>query len=494
MKICVVGAGVTGLYIALKLAEKNYSVTVYERSKRIGGRWKSVREAHRQSFVEAGAWRVSKKRHPKTFQLLAHCLKVDMRPINYDHEQYATTNHQSTIPDVDACAERSGLSVRDNRVLQVGKDVADTVDSESGYPGQDKGSCTVKEVYGALSKGSHTTESGKYFYPSIGFTQCILRLCLKCKQTGKVEFKLQHHVQRATEQNVVCGLKRKGLGGTEYEPFESGAHDWIVWCVPPRCLPEDDRNTNFHLLKASCMHAPLVHIYAPLPAGVSVPTFKVRSDSPICQTIHHRPKSGWWQPCYASGTHALFWYRLHQHDPAKFKKQLCKYVRWTLRSVLNDTQLTALLDQLAAARVYFWEHAIHMWEPIWFASDEERLRRSVQPNPKLRPTVLVAGEALSLNQGWTEGCLQTADIAISLITSPTGSASSVPRRNTKPFLLYRGLRVHIPEEWLDKHPGGKQAITNYYGKDVTHLWDATHKNNRKSMQHLYAFVCATDNK
>ena len=490
---CIIGGGITGLYLALKLAKKGQHVTVYERSNRVGGRWKT----DPQCKYEMGAWRVSVQRHPKTMNLLKDCLGVKMEPIIYRHEEYVTDSdtEKTLTKGIHACKERSGLSVRDNRVYHTSIKHALAIDSESGYPGQDKGSCTVAEVYGAHSEHGIFRESEQYAYPDIGFQQCIFSLLLKCMETRCVELRLQHTVRRIDSQNFVHGIRRQQQNDERYEDFRSKtSFDWIIWCVPPRCLPTIDPKNNFDLLQASVMHAPLIHIYAPLPVHVAIDTFKIRSNTPVCQTINHRPKSGWWQPCYASGQHALYWYRLYQSDTKAFTCNLTKYLKWILSksNAVNNTQKTALLNQLTSTRVYFWEHAIHMWEPILFASDKERLHRSIQPNPVKHPNILVAGEALSLHQGWTEGCLQTADMALDIMFPKENVGINAQHtRVQQTFLLYRGLKVNIPNKWLQKHPGGEKAITKYFKKEVTDLWDATHKTNRKSMQHLYALICAT---
>jgi len=36
MKVAIVGAGICGLYLAWKLSEKGYSVTVFEKKEKIG--------------------------------------------------------------------------------------------------------------------------------------------------------------------------------------------------------------------------------------------------------------------------------------------------------------------------------------------------------------------------------------------------------------------------------------------------------------------------
>lgn len=492
--VCVIGAGVTGLYLAYRLGKLGYEVSVYERSKRLGGRWKTLGQ-NGHDLSEAGAWRVSGKHH-NTLRLLKE-LKVQTTPIVYQHEQLVCVPQPSTVPTA-PCEARSGLSVRDNRMLQTSVRDADLSDRRTGYPGQDKGSCSVKEVYGALATETDTSshkESGKYFYLNIGFQETACRLLLACKATGRVRFYMQHVVKGSTRDRAVHGCKRTGSEGVAYEPFQTEGHDWLVWCVPPRCLPVD-HYTNFHLLRSSTIVSPLVHVYVRLPDAVRVPTFKIRSGTPLCQSIHHRPTSGWWQPAYASGAFAQFWQRLYLHHPNKFVRKLKEYLQQVLQAskCLSAREIQALMGTVRAdddnIRVCYWDQAIHMWEPVWYGNETERMHMAVCPNPSRRPRVLVAGEAFSLHQGWTEGCLQTANIVVDHIVQVKTPRFLIPR-GLKARMTYRGMVFRVPQAWAKKHPGGEQAVSKYYGKDVTMLWEATHKDSRKANQQLFAFLAAS---
>ena len=58
-------------------------------------------------------------------------------------------------------------------------------------------------------------------------------------------------------------------------------------------------------------------------------------------------------------------------------------------------------------------------------------------------------------------------------------------------MLYRGMEFTVPEQWLHRHPGGRVAIDNHLGEDVTRLWDARHNGSRSARQQLFAFLAAS---
>ena len=80
-RICVVGGGVSGLYVAYYLMYKHgdmVTVDVYEASGRVGGRVYTVND--REGTYEAGAGRICIPDHKRTLALLKH-FGIQTRPI-----------------------------------------------------------------------------------------------------------------------------------------------------------------------------------------------------------------------------------------------------------------------------------------------------------------------------------------------------------------------------------------------------------------------------
>ena len=160
----IVGAGVTGLYLARELLSRGVtSVEVYESSGKVGGRWRT------SGSVERGAWRLSLDRHPKALQLIQSYSPVD--PIQYRVEGFV--GRCPPAPKMTkSCPSGSGLSVRDWRTVAMGsEEKANSLNMRSGYHGQDLGACEVKEVYGTtvLAKEQNKSESGRFGTVRAGF-------------------------------------------------------------------------------------------------------------------------------------------------------------------------------------------------------------------------------------------------------------------------------------------------------------------------------------
>lgn len=482
MKVIVVGAGVTGLYLADKLLQMGAEVDVYEASGRVGGRWRT------KDGLELGAWRLSLESHPRALRLVQKHAPVD--PIEYDLEGFVGRCSPPSTTSL-ACPPSSGLSVRDRRALDLGsQEAASRVDLRSGYHGQDRGACTVREVYGTRADGSETQERETGRFGAVGgggFEDVARRLAATILSAGG-KLHLGHRIVTADAFNRVRGTRRLPEG--RFVPFRTTEPaDWLVWCVPPHLLPrDDDGQTGFDLVAASVLASPLVHVYAPSPPGA--PSFKIRTDLAVSQLIHHHRAPGWWQPCYAAGDHARFWMRLHQDSPKSFAAELRRQCAKILSRALPSgpaNALLATLDDAPALKVAYWEEAIHMWAPAWGGAKpvaKERMRLACRPSYARRPRVCVAGEAISTHQGWTEGCIQTADEVFRIIRSP--NLPRCPGEET----LFRGMPVVWPEGWWERHPGGRLALRRHYGEEIEDLWMSLHSSAR-ARQQLFALIART---
>ena len=80
--------------------------------------------------------------------------------------------------------------------------------------------------------------------------------------------------------------------------------------------------------------------------------------------------------------------------------------------------LQQLLDQhnlkipITKIESFYWDQAIHYWKPQTNFNLIKAVENSIYPDPINLPNLFMAGEAISGVQGWIEGALQTADMAI----------------------------------------------------------------------------------
>lgn len=113
MHVGIVGAGISGLYVALLLRREGHKVTIFEASNRVGGRIHTHRfsqqAGHEDVYFEAGAMRIPRSSlHTRVFDLIRYLNtrssaenKVELIPYILDHEgnQSFIQNEKGSLRD-----------------------------------------------------------------------------------------------------------------------------------------------------------------------------------------------------------------------------------------------------------------------------------------------------------------------------------------------------------------------------------------------------------
>lgn len=109
-------------------------------------------------------------------------------------------------------------------------------------------------------------------------------------------------------------------------------------------------------------------------------------------------QNNWSTISYSAENLANYWNELYINDPTKYKNKITGLTKSFVNKSLNiiDTQ-----------NIY-WECGNHTW---CVENTQEMYLESINPKHNL----YIIGEAFSLNQGWCEGALQTADSCISFL-------------------------------------------------------------------------------
>lgn len=445
--VAIVGGGVTGLYLAWRLAQEGRAVRVFEAFGLVGGRYRTVRSE--LGMYEAGAWRVSAG-HPKTLKLL-ESLGLETKKLSTEAPPAASERRCEGLGP--------GVSMRTASLV-----CASAPPDERGYHGM-SAMASLSRSYGVGGRGT-SAEDKTYYYIREGFSAVTEKL-LSLLPPGTVELNCRVRLlhRDAAGRWELSGLRRS-LRFRTSEGFSS-----VVCCVPPHALPQVEGDDDvFAPLRASVRAVELVHVYAPAPTGLKY--FKVTTEAPISQVIGPASEgSAWWQPCYASGRDARFWNELYVQDREAFRKELERQLREAL-SGHEEPVLGQLVASLKDARAHYWERAVHIWKPSPGLRLPCALRLAMQPSYARHPRLFVAGEAVSLNQGWTEGCLETADLLLPHLLSEAAPVLPAPRRS--PEFLFQGMPLFVPVSWFDRHPGSRKALENHLGEDISLLWPHVH--------------------
>ena len=414
----IVGGGIAGLYLAKQLPE----ALLLERRNKVGGRVRTVRTE--EGMYEAGPWRVHES-HKDMLSL------VDEYGLTVKPNTSSTTPQHPSNDD----APMTGLSQHDVRILQHGTEYARKKDVLSGYEGM-AAAASDANVYHA---NRHV--GGTYYYIVEGFSSLVEKLAKACE--GRVR-----------TAHLVTDIRRKN--GIYYVHVQGKATltcDEIFCCVPPRFMKEWPSIREWIAPQAACVRtAPLHHIYATLQDGTPLPPTHYRTTSALGQIISGENR--WFQASYTSGATAEFWNRLALQDPTRFQDLVQGMVKEKLGK------------DIARVQGHFWKDGVHYWVPVYKTPTKDLVERAVEPHPVALPKFYVAGEAFSGTQGWCEGALQTAKVALARRGSTPVLQSQLPQGK---YVSYQG-RILDVGEWMEVHPGSKAAIEKFVGKDVTSVF------------------------
>jgi hypothetical protein len=125
---------------------------------------------------------------------------------------------------------------------------------------------------------------------------------------------------------------------------------------------------------------------------------------------------------------------------------------------------------------------VHYWKPSFAfpqGGADTCAEKAVRPLPEKLPMLYCVGEAYSSIQGWVEGALQTTEVGLQYALTDLGTSLAGRPRETqmarrKPgteTLTIAGRTVDVTR-WKHRHPGSRQLIEKYIGKDITEVFKA----------------------
>ena len=172
-------------------------------------------------------------------------------------------------------------------------------------------------------------------------------------------------------------------------------------------------------------------------------------------------QSDWWQVSYSSGRVATMWRDYAMLDERGFLERV--------RSLAE--KLVGGGSPVSEVRRHLWPFAFHKWRAVPNFDLARAVATCVRVNPVRLPRVLCAGEAFSSHQGWMEGALETAELAVAAVTARDGVTPRpdvVPDRTFAPreWTVYvEGLRLDV-RAFADVHPGGIAALREHVGEHL----------------------------
>jgi hypothetical protein len=195
----------------------------------------------------------------------------------------------------------------------------------------------------------------------------------------------------------------------------------------------------------------------------------------------------WIQISYSAGRLATTWrdwsLQLPRHDLLlRVQSELVRNIEkgdlpWTLKRLPADRKVgksfpSSFLDKL---EVCFWERAVHYFRPGVGFDARDVVTKCRTPNRRDHADVFVVGEAYSSFQGWLQGCIQTADLALQAVLDRRRRRTEADfPKNWEPGKMGQKMIINswvldfetnpLLKNWLQQHPGGEQAILNHLGE------------------------------
>jgi len=428
----VIGGGMAGAYISRELSRIENSFVLLEASETLGGRHKTVKDDSGKVKYEAGAWRV----HSSHSRMLKLCKELGLTLDSYEKSR-------------DIYKGEKGLSKLDSLIIENDGDVMEAFsrELETGYQG----------TYESVS-GTHpysTDKEGEFFTVKEGQEELITRMT---KEIDPEKIKLSHKVtdiEYSKNVYTVSVMFRKNRGPVNHIVITC---DNIFCCVPQFDawgwkVSKDYLYPLLESVKPLSLH----HIYATSKDFTVVKRANVPG-SALQQVLPPTHDKNWFQASYSSGRIADFWYNYKmKHGGEKMKNLVEKYL------------LDIKLDKIES---YYWSHAYHTWIATPYFDLEKSVKGSIHPNPLKLPNLWWAGECFSGYQGWSEGALQTAKMAIDdYMDKRTGYIplyKNVPQKY-KEWMIFDG-RILDLKRWKNVHPGTKEAIVGHLKEDVSNLF------------------------
>lgn len=440
MKVLVIGAGLGGLWYAIELKKRYplWDIRVVEKRDRPGGRIRSDRNGDAGVFqFDWGAWRVHSS-HQRMHRLVRQ-FGIPLRPM------YAPTRSREL-----AAAPRTAIPVTQSQkgALANRHDLAtvDQFERATGYIGSLSG-----------PQKTYTTRGGHFSVPTGGMQDFIDVLIRHCA-TLQIPVYYSRHVQRLTRHGSVYRV----TFATDHWDVDS-----VVLNVAPHQFPQHNFGPTLQPLQQAVRPVALCHVYVRRHRLVA-PLRKVNCvvKSWLGQVI--TISADWLMISYTGGWLAAHHFQMWTFHKGQYLSLLKKWLPPVFR--VQDFDWESL-------RVCFWAQAIHQWLPT---VKRASIQSCVQPHPIKLPHLFCVNEAFSDFQGWGEGTLQAAEIALA----------------ARPFPLYRQLpRGHVVfdgrvldlSRWPTFHPGGRVPILRHDQEDITDLFLRIHSHAPYAFGWLLSF-------
>ena len=382
MKVCIIGAGIAGLYTAYKLLNEGVEVVMYERSKRVGGRIKTVMFDGKRVVAGAG---VGRKREDKL--LLRLCGELGVKVSMYKAESMYEDGIEVEFSIDKKLRDLRRVMVEDDKrktFREVGEKYwgAEEYNKFVMYVGETdyERSCVMDVLndYGfELNRGfsAFSVDWEKFL---VAFERRLVSLGVKIR-TGAVV----GSIDRINGGYMVeSGGKKERYDMVVIATAIESSKKLLRGLIGERKLKEYE--------SIGCQ--PFVRLYVKLDRELDMKARLMIVRKPLQKIIEMDKERRIYMISYSDNASAMYWRRAYEEGVLE-------------RKVVNEiNEVFGMKVRVLKQRLIWWECGTHYFRGSCEGRDEylERVQRPVED-------VYVVGEAFSRNQGWCEGALESVE-------------------------------------------------------------------------------------
>jgi len=184
---------------------------------------------------------------------------------------------------------------------------------------------------------------------------------------------------------------------------------------------------------------------------------------------------------YVSGQMAQYHNNMHMNHKELWLKELCEQLEQHCPDIEVDWSFWPL-----GPKFYYWKNAVSYWRPN--AGGKSLMNECVIPHPTELPNLCIVGEQFSEYQGWAEGALQTAEVALRYILydkQPHTIYFETDKKKQPKHTINIGGRLIDLSSWWNRHPGSTEPLKKHeHDDDALSVFERVHKHAPDAFVHL----------
>lgn len=402
----VVGGGISGLYVALKLINGKNKILLIERNNRLGGRLQTYDD--KKIKYEIGGARFHKG-HKKLFELI--------KMFNLEDKIFPIKNDKTFIPIKNKFKKKYETNKLIDKILDNSKKFKKDALLKINFNQLCDKILTKEEclylkasfeyvseledlnAYEAVDSFQNDLSYKFQFYLfKNGFSE-LIELMEKYLKENNCEIKLNHTLRDLKKKGETYHLNTININKNKLFKTKN-----LILALDKTPLLSIKYLSPIKSLLESVKKIPLMRIYAiyPLDPKTKKSWFhnigKVTTDIEIKYIIPYNPQMGLIMISYTDQELAEYWNKILDQGPKKLELELSKQLKrlFPKKNIPKPTYLKG----------HYWHNGVHFWDK---GKEAEEMAKKIN-RPFVDENLYICGTTYSQRQGWVEGALESGDM------------------------------------------------------------------------------------